>query len=164
MLLAASVTGCIGDFGRRSAAPAPSPAALMPRPSYCPELRVRAGTDVMRRYARGREGSPKGVVFQGSIADTAKECRLGADGSIIVRIGVSGRAVAGPQGGSRAVNLPLRVVVVKYEEAVLSSDLYSIPVSLDAGSGIFSRVFEAAIPNPGASRDYIVYVGFDEDA
>ena len=133
-------------------------------PDYCPDLRVREGTEMLRRYERGKEDDPDFIIWQASIGDTARECLYDLEGNLILRIGVSGRVLAGPKGGPGVVNLPLRIAVVKYQEAVLYSDLKQLAITIPAeNSTVFRNVYEVTVPSPGRDRDYLIYVGFDED-
>ena len=71
--------------------------------------------------------------------------------------------VSGPKGGPGSVSLPLRIAVVKYQEAVLTSELYPLEIVIPpTGSAVFTEVKELVLPSPGNDRDYILYVGFDE--
>jgi hypothetical protein len=133
-------------------------------PDYCPEIRVREGLELVRSYEPGHEDEPAYVVWQASIGDTARECLYDGQGGLTLRIGVSGRVIAGPKGGpGSSVSLPLRIAVVKYQEATLSSELYPLSVTIPAeNSTVFNEVREISLPSPGSDRDYIIYVGFDE--
>ncbi|WP_414831868.1 hypothetical protein [Afifella sp. YEN Y35] len=134
-------------------------------PSYCPDLRIKADTQTLRRYKRGAEESDENLVWQGSLGETARECLYDASGNLTLRIGVSGRVLAGPQGGQATVELPIRIVVVKHDEAVLTSELKKVSVTIGPElSSVFSHVYEVTVPSPGNDRDYIIYVGFDEDS
>ena len=131
-------------------------------PDYCPEIRIRPGTEVLREY-RGAE-EPANVAWQASIGDTARECLYDGQGNLTLRIGVSGRVAAGPQGGPGTVSLPLRISVVKHLEAVLSTELYPQAVAIQASnSAVFREVREVTVPSPGQERDYIIYIGFDAE-
>jgi len=173
--LALGAAGC-SSFGGRSPGPE-SQASVTPvtaggeatdvrrylGPDYCPELRIRPGTEVLRLYAKGHQDDPAHVVWQASIGKTARECLYDGQGGLTMKIGVSGRVVAGPKGGAETVSLPLRVAVVKNKEAVLASELQPLSVTIPAGSAaVFSEVRQVAVPSPGADRDYILYVGLDE--
>ncbi|MBZ8133349.1 hypothetical protein [Afifella sp. IM 167] len=134
-------------------------------PDYCPELRVKADTQTIRRFARGKEETADNVVWQAGLGDTARECLYDTAGNVTIRIGVAGRVLAGPQGGPTSVEVPVRVVIVKNEENVLASELYRVPVTIGPElSAVFSQVYELTVPSPGQDRDYIIYVGFDEEA
>ena len=180
-LVAVSLTACAGvklpGFGKRSAEPGGTPVAAGDPanpdeidirrylgPDYCPDLRVREGTEMLRRFERGKEDEAGSVIWQASIGETARECLYDQQGNLILRIGVSGRVLTGPKGGPGAVNLPLRIAVVKYQEAVLYSDLKQLAITIPAtNSTVFRNVYEVTVPSPGRDRDYLIYVGFDED-
>ena len=179
---AALLSGCMGLGGDKpeavaaadatAAAPAATtPGAPLPQTasfpglsaSYCPELRVRDGTEVLRRYQKGHDNDPAFVTWQASIANTARQCSMDGQGNLAIKIGVSGRAIAGPKGGPGAIMAPLRIAVVKYQEAVLASQLYQLPVTIPPeNSTLFSDVRTVTVPSPGGKRDYIIYVGFDD--
>lgn len=169
VLAAAILSGCIGRGGRE---PAPGsqvadgrsgePQAVVVLPRACPEIRVRDGTELIRRYAAGFEGEAEGVIYQASIGATAGECR-GGDGRMILRIGVNLRLIAGPRGREQNVVLPLRIAVLRDDSAVLFSRLYRLPARLSpTRSTTLSEVYEITIQEqPRGSRD-VIYVGFDE--
>jgi hypothetical protein len=134
------------------------------QPAYCPPVRIRGGTEAFTVYERGHEGEPAFVRYQGSITRTARECRKTVDG-FTVKVGIAGRAVAGPKGGQGTVTLPVRVVVTQQGGEVEFSQLYNVQVTITPPvlGADFSQVVEAipvaAAPN---ERDFIIYVGFDE--
>lgn len=177
LALAGAVSGCMG-FGSGSEPQADAVASTATGeakaqepldvrrfigPDYCPEVRIREGTEVARRYEAGHENEAAGVIWQASIGKTARECLYDQGGNLTLRVGVSGRVVPGPKGGAQNVVLPLRIAVAKYREAVLASQLYPVSVVLPAASaGVFTQVHELTVPSPGAQRDYIIYIGFDE--
>jgi hypothetical protein len=130
---------------------------------YCPIIEVRDGTQIIRKYQRNDEPTPDSVVWQASISETARQCSEDPNGTMTLRIGVSGRVLAGPKGGPSDVTVPVRVAVVKYQEAVLASELYKETVTIGPDlSTVFRRVYEITVPSPGEDRDYLIYVGFDE--
>ncbi len=180
-LVALSLAACtsvrLPGFGKRSEEPGGTPvAAGAPAnadeidirrflgPDYCPELRVREGTEVLRRYERGQEDEPGSIIWQATIGETVRECLYDQQNNLILRIGVSGRVLAGPKGGPGVVNLPLRIAVVKYEDAVLYSELKQLAITIPAeNSTVFRNVYEVTVPSPGRERNYLIYVGFDEE-
>ncbi len=132
-------------------------------PDYCPDLRVREGTEMVRQFERGKQDDPGAIVWQASIGDTARECLYDLEGNLTMRIGVSGRVLAGPKGGPGTVNLPLRIAVVKHQQEVLYSDLKQLTITIPAeNSTVFRNVYEVTVPSPGRDRNYLVYIGFDE--
>ena len=133
-------------------------------PDYCPDLRVREGTEMLRRYERGKEDESGSIIWQASIGETARECLYDQQNNLILRIGVSGRVLNGPKGGPGTVNLPLRIAVIKYQEAVLYSEVKQLAITIPAtNSTVFRNVYEITVASPGRDRDYLIYVGFDED-
>ena len=130
---------------------------------YCPVIEVRDGTQAIRKYVNTREPSADTIVWQASIGETARQCVEDPNGTMTIKIGVSGRVLAGPKGGPADVTIPLRIAVVKYKEAVLSSELHRETVSIGADlSTVFRRVYEVTVPSPGEERNYLIYIGFDE--
>ena len=133
------------------------------RSGYCPKIEIRSGTQSFRKYAKPNEPSRNSVLWQASIGETARQCQDGPDGKLSIKIGVSGRVIAGPKGAPGDVTVPVRVAVVKFQEAVLSSELHKekVTIGTDLTTG-FSRVYQVDVPDPGGDRDYIIYVGFDD--
>ena len=178
-LVAASLSACtslkLPGFGKRSVEPGTPVGAGAPTnpdeidvrrylgPNYCPDLRVREGTEVLRRYERGKEEEANSVIWQASIGDTARECLYDTQGNLTLRIGVSGRVISGPKGGAGDISLPLRIAVVKYQEEVFYSEVKTLAISIPASnSTVFRNVYEVTVPSPGRDRDYLIYVGFDD--
>ena len=85
-------------------------------PDYCPEIRIPEGFEVLRRYESGHDGEDGFVVWQASIGQTARECLYDGQGGLLLRVGVSGRVIAGPKGGPGDVTVPLRIIIEKYQE------------------------------------------------
>jgi hypothetical protein len=131
--------------------------------NYCPELRVIDGAELVRRYERGHEEDPDYIIWQASFGRTARECLWDLQGGLTLKIGVSGRVIAGPKGGPAAtVAVPLKIAIVKHREKVLATEAFSQDVVLPAqGASVFTQVKEILVPSPGQDRDYIIYVGFD---
>lgn len=131
-------------------------------PNYCPELRVVSGAELMRQYERGQADDPKFVIWQASVGKTARECLWDLQGGLTLKIGVSGRVIAGPKGGASTVTVPLKIAVVKHKAAVLANEKFSFDIAIPAtGAGVFTQVKDILVPSPGQDRDYIIYVGFD---
>lgn len=132
-------------------------------PDYCPEMRLQEGTQLVRKYERGHEDDPAFVIWQASVGKTARECLYDQSGNLTLRIGITGRVIAGPKGGPGAVEVPLRVAVVKFQEATLASEFYPLSVTIpSSNSTAFTEVREITVPSPGQDRDYIIYVGLAE--
>jgi hypothetical protein len=132
-------------------------------PNYCPELRIRPGSQLLRRYETGHQDDASYIVWQASIGKTARECLYDLQGNLTLKIGVSGRVIAGPKGGPGSVAVPLRIAVEKYQEKEFANQPYPLNVTIPAeGSAVFSEVHEITVPSPGTSRDYVIYVGIDQ--
>jgi hypothetical protein len=131
-------------------------------PDYCPELRIPEGAQLLRRYEPGHEEDAAYVIWQASIGNTARECLYDLAGNVTLKIGVSGRVIAGPKGGPGAVSVPIKIAVVKYRESILASEPLALAITIPAqGSAVFTEVREITLPSPGSQRDYIIYVGLD---
>jgi hypothetical protein len=131
-------------------------------PSYCPELRVLEGAELLRRYERGHQDDSSYIVWQASFGETARECLYDQQGNLTLKVGVSGRVIAGPKGGAGDVSVPFKIAVVKYKEGVLANEAQTLAITIPPiGSTTFTQVREIIVPSPGNDRDYIVYVGFD---
>ncbi|WP_421724573.1 hypothetical protein [Bauldia sp.] len=136
--------------------------------AYCPPIEIRAGTEALTVYERGNENDPAHVRYQASITKTARECTQSGE-TLTIKVGVSGRVLAGPKGGAGTVTLPLRIVVVKQIGGTgpLYSNLFRVPITIGAPalSADYSEVFESVSVNiTPQDRNLIVYVGFDEGA
>lgn len=174
-VLALAVAGCTGTaaglFGGTTTTATQQAAAQQEQvdirrylgPDYCPEVRVRQGTEALRRYTRGYEDDPGYVVWQASIGQTARECLYDGQGNMTIRLGVSGRVLAGPKGGPANVTLPLRIAVVRGTSDVLASDIHQLTATIPASNTTsFAEVREITVPSPGQDRNYLIYVGFDD--
>lgn len=131
-------------------------------PNYCPELRIVRGMELARNYEAGHDDDANHVIWQASIGKTARECLYDTQGGLTLRIGVSGRVISGPKGGAGTVAVPLKIAIVKYQEAVLFSQVYDLAAIIPAhGSAVFTEVKEVFVPSPGTDRDYLIYIGFN---
>ncbi|SEP66655.1 hypothetical protein SAMN05216548_101216 [Faunimonas pinastri] len=171
--MAMSLAGCMGmGSGGTGTAATPTKTAdkqVDPRtylgPDYCPAVQIREGTQILQRFPTGKQGDPNSLVWQASIGDAVRECLYNPDGTLTLRIGVSGRIISGPKGTPGHVSAPLRVAVVKYQEKVFASNIYPVAADLAAGGNtVFREVHEVTVPSPGDARDYLIYVGFDESS
>ena len=59
-------------------------------------------------YERGHEDDPNYVIWQASVGKTARECLYDLQGGLTLKIGVSGRVIAGPKGGAADVSRPVQ--------------------------------------------------------
>jgi len=133
---------------------------------YCPPVQVLPGTEAMVVYDHGHDGESAFVRTQGSITDTARECHALDASTLSIKVGVSGRILAGPKGGAGTVTMPLRIAVTRqHDNSVLYSKAFPVTVTLAAPelSANYSEVFDQVVVKVAPDdRDLIVYVGFDE--
>ncbi|MDF1608559.1 hypothetical protein PZ897_10265 [Hoeflea sp. YIM 152468] len=127
----------------------------------CPAVTLREGTAYYTSYAKGGDGDASKVIYQSSIADTTRQCRISGD-QMTVTVVISGRVVTGPAAKSGEVNLPIRVAVLEGEN-VLYSELQTQPVAVTAGGPAAQFIFtNATVSFPAsASASAKLYAGFD---
>jgi hypothetical protein len=131
---------------------------------YCPPLRIRGGTAVYTLYERGKDADPTAVRYSASIGKTARQCDPTGSG-LAIKVGVAGRAIAGPKGTAGSITLPLRVVVTRADNSVAYSQLFKVAVNLqppDLGADFEQIITTIDLPMAPNERDVTIYVGFDE--
>jgi len=139
----------------------------------CPSVEIRSGASTLtitEGAARGSEGAPLALRYQGSIVRTARECIVNA-GVVNLRVGIEGRIVLGPAGGPGEVHVPLRIAVVEEgaNPKTIVTKLYRTVVAIppDQGNSSFSYVAEDLsfpMPRGSAIEKYVIYLGFDPQA
>lgn len=105
--LALTMVACTTDDGSNTASnlfffnktEAPEVAQGATEAIYCPRVNVFEGGAHM----------PVGGGGQATIADLARECHVREDGSVLVKVGVSGRVVSGGTGGRYSVPVQFRI-------------------------------------------------------
>lgn len=129
---------------------------------YCPPLTVRTGTESIALREK-KDGGPETVRFQAAINDTARECHSEGE-KYNIKLGISGRLVAGPKGAAGKVSLPLRIVAIKGIDTVIYSNLFRFEVAMgsDLRSADFRNVFDIELTLTADDRDIRLHVGFDE--
>lgn len=144
--------------------PATGPAPRETETLDCPTIDVRQGASTYTVYGTGEQNSTN-VRYQGTIADTARECGfLGPN--ITMKVGIQGRVLIGPAGGPGRVEVPVRIAVVKEGPAPVTvwTKAYRIPVDVSGINTTFEHV-ESAITfprPPGAEfENYVIYAGYD---
>jgi hypothetical protein len=130
----------------------------------CPRVAVVNGAETMLLFEPGKQGDPQSVRFQATLAQSARECALVGDKTLI-KVGVAGRVLSGPKGATGALTLPVRVAVRRGEE-VLYSQLHMVPVTVSAPdyAANWSKVDEMVAISAAAADDAQIFVGFDESA
>jgi len=127
----------------------------------CPPISIRQGTETHVIFRGGKPGDPNASGFQATLTTTARECFLEGD-QIRIRVGASGRLLAGRKGGGGAMTLPVRVAVVKDGESAVYSKLHSVPVTLTPPeAGVTWHLVDEGVlvPSEGTLR---IFVGFDD--
>ena len=124
----------------------------------CPAVTIAPGGAALNSYAGGREGSPEALRSQLSIANLARECVGRPDGSILVKVGVEGRALVGPAGSGGRFEAPVRFAI-KRGEQILASSTRRADVALSPGQaqGSFVVVEEGLIV-PAGTGDFDIEV------
>ena len=133
----------------------------------CPSVEVREGAATYAMHAPGDDQSALSVRMQATFGQTARECHVNA-GVLTIKVGVQGRIIVGPAGGTGDVNVPIRYAVVQegVEPKTIWTKFYQIPVNVPPGSNNvpFSHVMEdIALPLPKTAEldAYVIYIGFD---
>lgn len=136
-------------------------------PANCPPVDVRAGTSTLTINSGGRGAETAGLRYQGTIAETAREC-VAAGNALTIKVGVQGRIILGPAGGPGNIDVPLRLALVQEgpNPKTIWTKFYQIPVTIpDATPSVtFTHVEENMTvprPDPDALAAYVIYVGFD---
>jgi hypothetical protein len=144
--------------------------AAAPMPNMednCPIADVRTGAGTLAVTAKTQQATASDVRYQLTFSEIARQCAL--SGNVIrMRVGVQGRAIAGPAGAPPQLEVPLRYAVVRegVEPKTILTKFKRIPLTMPpAGSVVFTDIEEdLSFPMPPFDelQAYIVYVGFDE--
>lgn len=128
----------------------------------CPQVFLRDGTAVYRKYAKGAKDDPEKLLFQATLADTTRRCVLN-ESQLVVTVMAQGRIVTGPAGTPGTVTMPIRVAATDGTQT-LYSQLVQFEATIPADSGTGQFIFSHAnIPLPGGSGNFTkLYMGFDE--
>jgi hypothetical protein len=155
-----------GSNANASAVPgAPS----LPANFECPSVQVRTGASTLTSSANPAEPSAMNLRYQVTVTTTARECRLGPDNTVLMKVGVQGRVILGPEGGNPGtVNVPIRFAVVRetIETKVITTKLDRVTVTIPPNDSnvLFTHVTEGLdfpMPRGGDIDYYLVYIGFD---
>ncbi|MCA3593707.1 MAG: hypothetical protein ING72_10665 [Methylobacterium sp.] len=145
--------------GRRFTEPPPTEK----REYTCPTVEILDGTVALRS---GDTGTARGVGYQASIRDTARECALVDGNRIQIKVGVQGRLVLGESGKPGTYTVPVRVAVRRTGGETVYSKLTTASVTVPATDtqGSFTVIDEGlSLPlsasDPG--DEYTILVGLD---
>jgi len=141
----------------------------LPPDFECPPVQVRTGASTLTSSGNPAEPTALNMKYQVTIGTTARECRMGPNNMVSIKVGMQGRVIVGPEGaGSSSIDVPLRFAVVRetVESRVITTKLDRVAVAVPANEGnvLFSHVTEGLefpMPRGGDLDNYIVYIGFD---
>ncbi len=129
----------------------------------CPPLGVEPDRYLLMTYDRGKQDDPQGLRYQANIEKWARKCKRGADGGVVMTVGVSGRVTPGPAWPGGEIMLPLRVSVTDTtnDKAKPQVRQLAVPVTLGAGAPAeqWALVEDVALPQGGSSK---VQIALDE--
>ena len=146
-----------------------TPTLEWPANSDCPQVQVRTGASTLTSSANPAEPTAMNLRYQVTIGTTARECRMGPNNMVSIKVGMQGRVIIGPEGaGSNLIDVPLRFAVVRetVDSKVITTKLDRVAVAVPANEGnvLFSHVAEGLefpMPRGGDLDNYVVYIGFD---
>jgi hypothetical protein len=147
-------------------------ALTLPPDFECPSVQVRTGAATLTSSGNPAEPTALNMKYQVTIGTTARECRMGPNNMVQVKVGMQGRVILGPEGGNPGtINVPLRFAVVRetIDTKVIATQLDRVTVMMTPNDSnvLFSHVSEGmAFPMPrgGDVDNYVIYIGFDPAA
>jgi hypothetical protein len=128
--------------------------------AYCPTVGVIEGAAAVRVFSGGgKTGEPSALRHQISIGQLARECATQPDGSIVVKVGLEGRALVGPAGTAGRFDTPV-TFVIKKGSRVLASRTQRVSVAVPPGEAraSFIAVEERLVVPPDIGQ-YEIDVG-----
>ena len=159
--------GDIASFFSGSSDKSPQAVAGAAADAECPYIQIREGASTLTINGAGNNAAMS-LKYQGTFVRAARQCAVVA-GQMVMKIGIQGRLVLGPQGGPGEVNVPLRIAVVDEKPAsskTIVTKLIMIPVAVRStdDNPSFTHVEDnVTFPMPSSSEldNYVVYIGFD---
>lgn len=149
-------------FGTPSTPALPAGAGANTVTLVCPTIDVPDGAAALR--VGGQDSNS--VRYQYSLGETARECALNGN-QISIRVGVEGRVLVGPAGGSGSFSVPVRIAIQRVGDLkIASSKVYKVAASIAPGEsqGSFQLVTDPIVVpyiHEDATDDYTIVVGFD---
>jgi hypothetical protein len=167
----AKLAGTMPGSNANASAAAPG-APILPPDFECPPVQVRTGAATLTSSSNPAEPTALNMKYQVTIGTTARECRMGPNNMVQVRVGMQGRVILGPDGGNPGtINVPLRFAVVRetIDTKVITTQLDRITVTIPPNDSnvLFSHVSEGMefpMPRGGDTDSYLIYIGFDPAA
>ena len=140
----------------------------LPPDFECPPVQVRTGAATLTSSSNPAEPTALNMKYQVTIGTTARECRMGPNNTVSLKVGMQGRVILGPEGSPGPIDVPLRYAVVRetIDSRVITTKLDRIAVAVPPGDGnvLFSHVTEGLdfpMPRGGEIDYYVIYIGFD---
>ncbi len=146
----------------------PQPVAGATPDVECPYMQIREGASTLIINGPG-DNAAMSLKYEGTFVRAARQCSVVA-GQMVMKVGVEGRIILGPQGGPGEINVPLRIAIVDETPAsskTIVTKLIIIPVMVASADDnpIFTHVednLSFPLPSPTDElENYIVYIGFD---
>ena len=146
----------------------PQPVAGAKPNVECPYMQIREGASTLIINGPG-DNRAMSLKYEGTFVRAARQCAVIA-GQMVMKVGVEGRIVLGPQGGPGEINVPLRIAIVDEKPSsskTILTKLIIIPVAVASAQDnpIFTHVednLSFPLPSPTDElENYIVYIGFD---
>ena len=129
---------------------------------FCPKVQLITNEETFRTYA-GREREVDNIVYQASLYDATRSCKLDG-GNLIIDVTAAGRLLAGPRGDrGGSLTMPIRIAVRDSNGVPYSKlEKFSAQIAGDRTSDQFVyRRQQVVIPATGDRRTTIL-IGFDE--
>ena len=157
----------VEDFFAGSSDKSPQPVAGASPDVECPFIQIREGASTLT-VSSGGDNAAMSLKYQGTFVRAARQCAVVA-GQMVMKVGVEGRIILGPQGGPGEINVPLRIAIVDETPSAtktIVTKLILIPVVIRSADDnpTFAHVEDnLSFPMPSSSdlENYIVYIGFD---
>jgi hypothetical protein len=136
----------------------PPAAAAVREEIECPSVDVAPGGAAIQ--VGGGGGQYEALRHQISIGTVARECTVADDGSVRVRVGVQGRVLIGPAGGSGGrFDAPVSVVV-RSGSRVFAQRARRVPVTIPSGDtqGSFAVVEDGIVVPASVGENFEIVV------
>jgi hypothetical protein len=167
---ASDLTGSISNFFGSSSDRQTLVAAGTPAfdDADCPAVDIRVGASTLAVAAKTEQATANDVRYQLSFNQIARQCVV-SGGTMMIKVGVQGRAVLGPAGSAGPVSVPLRYAVVKegIEPKTIVTKFKRLAMAIAPGETNvgFKDIDEGLtfqMPPLVELQTYVVYVGFDD--
>lgn len=125
----------------------------------CPAVSLLDGTATWRVGG----DSARGVSYQASINDLARECTQEGN-TLRIKVGVRGRVVIGDGGRGGTINVPVRIAVKDGDKTLLSRVSTASVSVAESGSSAFTVLDEAisvVITDKDPADQYSILIGID---